>query len=148
MHTAFWWVNQKQSYREEREGRYLWAPLKSVVGSSLSHWESMAQVRAGDVVFHHARGIRALGTVVTAAVPSPMPPELPKMWERDGRLVRVEYSDLRKPIMADEIPLGRRVSERGPFASTGRVNQGYLYPLSNEFANWVLTTFAARLPKH
>ncbi len=141
---AFWWVNQKQSYKAEREGGYMWAPLVSAAGYPLSHWESMTLVRPGDVVFHHARGIRALGSVVAAAVPSPMPAELPEMWDRDGRIVKVDYADVLAPIMADEIPLDRRIAERGPFASTGRVNQGYLYPVSTAFAEWLLDTFSDR----
>jgi hypothetical protein len=43
-----------------------------------------------------------------------MPPELPDMWDRDGRLVRVDYSDLTQPIIADDIPLDRRIAERRP----------------------------------
>ena len=142
---AYWWVNQQQSYRPEREGGYMWAPLVNVAGQKLSHWESMELVRPGDVVFHHARGIRAIGIVAAAAQPSPMPPELPNMWDRDGRLVRVDYSDLPHPILADEIPIDRRIAERGPFASTGRVNQGYLYPLSTSLGEWLLEHFRDRV---
>ena len=142
---AFWWVNQKQSYRQEREGGYMWAPLLNVAGQALSHWESMTGVRPGDIVFHHARGVRAVGTVLTTAAAAPMPPELPSRWERDGRLVKVDYADIAQPVTAEEIPLARRISERGPFASTGRVNQGYPYQLSTEFGEWFLETFRSRL---
>lgn len=141
---AYWWVNQKQTYRAEREGGYLWAPLVDARGRPLSHWETMAKLRPNDVVFHHARGIRAVGVVAAAAVPAPMPPDLPDMWDRDGRIVRVDYADVLQPVRADEIPLARRITERGPFASTGRVNQGYLYSLSLGFAEWLLATYSER----
>jgi Domain of unknown function (DUF3883) len=66
------------------------------------------------------------------------------MWDRDGRPVKVDYADVATPITADEIPMDRRIAERGPFASTGRVNQGYLYPVSTRFGEWLLEAFRDR----
>jgi hypothetical protein len=49
----YWWVNQGQSYEQERRGGYMWAPVESH-GRRLSHWESMTQVGVGDRVIHYA----------------------------------------------------------------------------------------------
>src|SRR6266436_5935122 len=27
----FWWVNQNQTYRQEREGEYMWSPKRSAI---------------------------------------------------------------------------------------------------------------------
>jgi hypothetical protein len=94
----YWWVNQSQTYREEREAGILWAPKRSRNGRTIAHWESMAQVRPGDMVIHYANGaIRATGEVLAAAIEAPRPSEVEGDWERDGRLVRAAYDELDEP---------------------------------------------------
>ena len=63
-----WWVNQGRTFVQERTGGYLWAPLRSAAGYALVHWDSMAQLRPGDTIFHFAAGsLRALSTVLAPA---------------------------------------------------------------------------------
>jgi len=52
---AYWWVSQNKTYTEEREGGYLWAPKVDRDGNTQYHWETMLDVRSGDVVFSYFR---------------------------------------------------------------------------------------------
>ena len=141
----YWWVNQGQSYEQERRGGYLWAPVESH-GRRLSHWESMTQVGVGDRVVHYAnKMVRAVSTVTAVALDTLRPQELPESWGSDGRLVRCAYGDAAPPVGLDLIPLAWRLGETGgPFRYDGKVNQGYLYSLSDEFAARFMAQFGTR----
>ncbi len=59
---AYWWVSQNQTYRQERDGGYLWAPKSGSGGVVFAHWSNMTLVRPDDVIFSYARQfIGALG---------------------------------------------------------------------------------------
>lgn len=131
---AVWWVFQNKSYERSRDGGYLWAPLLDKAGHKKSHWETMAEVRPGDVVFS-CRGRKIVATNVArseaylADQPDPLDAEF---WEGRGRRVDVAYVDLPKAIAIDDLtdlfPL--LMGEQGPLANNGRGKQGYLYPVS------------------
>lgn len=143
-----WWVNQSQSYRQEREAGILWAPDRSADGRRLFHWDTMAEVAPGDLILHYAKqGVRALGDATAAAIDAPRPADLPVgMWALEGRLVRVHYRDALVPVSRDELPLEWRQREgsRGPFGQSGAVKQGYLFELSSAFAEEFTARFHAR----
>ena len=140
----YWWVNQGQSYEPERRGGYLWAPVASH-GRRLSHWDSMTEVSVGDRVIHYAKGVRAISTVTASALDTLRPHDLPDAWPSDGRLVRCAYGHAQQPVGLDEIPLDWRTAvSGGPFRSDGKVNQGYLYPLTDEFASRFMARFGQR----
>jgi hypothetical protein len=35
---AYWWVSQNRTFRQEREGGYLWAPKTGSGGVVFTHW--------------------------------------------------------------------------------------------------------------
>ncbi|RAO23336.1 hypothetical protein MED15_01176 [Micromonospora noduli] len=147
--TNYWWVNQGQTYPQERKAGILWAPKVQKNGVQPLHWQSMLDVRAGDVILHYAKGVRALSVVATAAVDAHRPGDLPEdMWDRDGRVVRTTYSEAADAIALDELLLDERLREPqgGPFDRAGKVKQGYLFPLSKTFGKSFTATFSDRFP--
>ena len=52
----YYWVNQGKTYKEEKAGGYLWAPIKNSKGNSFFHWENMTKLKPTDIVFHYCRG--------------------------------------------------------------------------------------------
>jgi hypothetical protein len=132
---TYWWVNQSQSWAQERAGSYMWAPLRGVGGRRVGHWDAMAGVRLGDIVFHYASGaIRAVGTVTAQPELAQRPAGLSDVWERDGRIVRVEVIDATPHLPLADIDLDARLAEvGGPFDRNGDIKQGYLYKLSDAF---------------
>lgn len=61
---AFWWVNQKQTYRHEIRGGYLWSPKRKSDGARNQFYDNMKIVAPGDLVFSYWNAaIRAIGVV-------------------------------------------------------------------------------------
>ena len=51
-----WWVNQGLTYHQEQAGGFLWAPRRNQGGRAFRHWDTLAEVKAGDVIVHYCRG--------------------------------------------------------------------------------------------
>ncbi|TDC31865.1 hypothetical protein [Micromonospora sp. KC213] len=147
--TNYWWVNQGQTYQQERKAGILWAPKVQKNGVQPLHWQSMLDVRPGDVILHYAKGVRAFSVVATAAVDAHRPGDLPEdMWDRYGRMIRTTYSEAPHPVALDELLPDERLREpqAGPFNRAGLVKQGYLFPLSKTFGESFTATFGDRFP--
>ena len=140
---AYWWVNQKQSYRQDRAGGFMWAPLGDAAGHALGPWEAMALVERGDIVFHYADGaVRAVSRVTHRAEIMPRPDDPPDNRGRDGRLVRVAMTDLMPPIPLAALPLEDRLTQLGgPFNVKGGVKRAYLFAISEPFGSALLERF-------
>lgn len=136
---AWWWVNQGQSYDEERDAGLLWAPKRGRNGARRAHWDAMEDLAEGDVVIHYARQyIRAVSIVTRTAVDARRPPSLPDdLWDAEGRAVLAQYTELQSPIHREEIPRSiRAAASPGPFQIDGGVKLGYLFPLPGPFVEW------------
>lgn len=72
----YWWVNQNQTFTQERSGGYLWSPKRKANGQRNQFYENMREVAPGDVVFSF-RGalIPAIGVIRSFVYESPKPSE-------------------------------------------------------------------------
>jgi MoxR-like ATPase len=139
-----WWVNQGDSYRRAREGGYIWAPLVNKKGSTQRYWETLKHVRPRDIVLNYAKTeIRYWSEALSDAQPSPRPdPDADQAWNDEGRRINLRYHDLGPRIPLEDIPIEwRQAEEGGPFRKDGAVNEGYLFPLSDNFAAKLKTRF-------
>jgi MoxR-like ATPase len=143
-----WWVNQGRTFDPERSGGYVWAPQRGEAGRIIAHHKSVAELQAGDIVLHYAKGlVRAVSVVREAGHEEARPPELPEEeWSREGYLAGVDYHDAPTPIALEEIPNDWRTEDQGPFTRHGGVKQGYLFPLSSRFVERFVDEFAPRWP--
>ena len=72
----YWWVNHRQTYRQELEGEYLWSPKKNQNGAKNLSYDNMIRVMPGDVVLSCAdAAIRAVGVALGRTREAPKPPE-------------------------------------------------------------------------
>lgn len=142
-----WWVNQGSSFKDESNGGYIWAPLKTKSGSVVQHHANVAEVRQGDGIIHYANGfIRSLGIVVSEPRKAPRPPQAHGSESvTDGYLASVGYTHLVEPLALDDIPIDWRLAEGGPFTKSGSVNVGYLYPLHRKFVQQMGDRLSDRL---
>jgi hypothetical protein len=103
-------------------------------------------LRPGHVIVHYANtAIRAIGQVSGWPEMRPKPDALSAgPWERDGHYAPVRYFPLDQPIPIAEVT--GRTSNSGPFATTGEVKQGYLFPLDSSFAQHLREQFLERWP--
>jgi len=142
---SVWWVNQGTSYRVQRDDGYLWAPVRTQGGYSVSYHTNVAELTPGDVVVHYANGaIRALGEVTGPAEQRPKPPGLPDRWGDEGHYAPVRYHELEQAIRISDVP--SRTTDAGPFTKDGDVKEGDLFALAPEFAETLQRTFASRWP--
>ena len=124
----------------------MFAPQYAANGRSVPHWETLLRLQRGDTIVHYANGsVRALSQVIEPYRIARRPIPRPGFdADRPGYLVRVAYDDAATPIARDEIPLEWRTDEGGPFTHSGRVRQGYLFPLSEAFKRQFVVTFGGR----
>lgn len=98
----YWWVNQKQTYRHEVPGNYLWSPKAKSDGSRNPYYDFMREVSPGDVIFSYANTfVRAIGLSASHAYEAPKPLEFGSSgayWDRIGWRVDVRFTELRNPV--------------------------------------------------
>ena len=49
---AFWWVNHKQTVRQETEGGYIWSPKRNANGAKNVSCDNLVRCQVGNVVFN------------------------------------------------------------------------------------------------
>lgn len=131
-----WWVNQGSTIQAEKNEGILWAPLVNSQGRKLYHWETMKEVKQGDIILHYSnKAIRYVSQVTDATIDAMKPGSMANTnWQEEGRLVRTEYEELVPPIMLQQFnqQIMRLNITQGPLHSGGGVNQGYLFRFSRQ----------------
>lgn len=144
---AFWWVNHKQTFKEEIQGGFLWSPKTNANGARNVSYHNLSRCSQGDVVFSYANGrISQIGMVEAVAITAQKPLEFGKIgenWSPEGWLVRVNWGPLRQPLVPQSFfeLLQPLLPERhSPISTTsGRGNQGiYLAELSEVLGQLLL----------
>lgn len=141
---TYWWVSQGVTYTKEYRGGYLWAPLISKSGKKIHHWESMKDVKNGDIVFSYvSQAIVAVSKVVSSPYEAIKPFNEGEDWQRQGVKINLEYFILEKPlklsIIIDDLQaILEKQSKHKPLNKWGQQNQGYLYPLIDEAGLFLL----------
>lgn len=102
----YWWVNHKQTIKQEIAGGYLWSPQTEVDGKRSQFYENMRRAAPEDKVVSYANGlIRYVGIVQDFASVAPRPPEfqeLGKQWNEIGWLLPMEWVSLPAPVRPRE----------------------------------------------
>lgn len=141
----YYWVNQGKTYKEEKKGGYLWAPLKNISGNPVFHWDTMDKLLINDIVFNYSNKA-VLGYSIVKSLPylTPKPAEFNwgVNWKDEGRMCDVEYYDFEQNLKLSDIPadiLRLFPKLHSPLISTGlAANQGYLYKISEECGSKIL----------
>lgn len=100
--SAYWWVNNKQTYVHEVGGNYLWSPTSRSDGARNEFYENMKRVRPGDTIFAFADAeIKAVGICSAPAILSAKPNEFGtsgKAWNEEGWRIPVAFTRLSQPL--------------------------------------------------
>lgn len=97
----YWWVNQKQTYRHEIGGGFLWSPKRKQNDHLNPFYEFMREVAPGDLVFSFADShIRAIGLAVSPCYDCAKPDfgAAGRVWGESGWRVDVRWTELRAPL--------------------------------------------------
>jgi putative restriction endonuclease len=154
--VAYWWVNHKQTYRQEIDGEYLWSPKKNKNGANNESYNNMTKVMPGDVVFSFAdAAVRAVGIALGRAREAPKPPEFASagdQWGTDpGWQVPVRFKELTAPLrpkehasqLAPVLP-----GKYSPIRASGDGNQGvYLAALADPMADKLTRLLAGQVER-
>lgn len=140
----FWWVNQGDSFKEARRLGALWAPLVDNGGHKQPSWETLDEVKPGDVVFHFAKKkVRGISTATSPSRIAEIRIRDRGQWQDLGREIEVESQDFDFTIDLDEIPNDLRLDSgsgvKTPFDARGKVKQGYLFSVPDQVANFLLS---------
>ena len=145
----YWWVNQGQTYREERDGGYLWSPKRKRGRDGLAtvrnpFYEYMREVAPGDMVFSYRDGhVVSCGLITSYGYDSPKPSEFGKNgknWSPYGWRVNVIYFETSPFRPKDQL---ERISpflreEHAPLKADGGGKELYLTKISPEFAGVII----------
>lgn len=91
-------MNQKQTYRHEVPGGFLWSPKRKRNGHMNPYYDFMREVSPGDLVFSFADArIRAYGIATSYAYEAPQPEEFGaagRRWDKIGWRVDVTFTEV------------------------------------------------------
>ena len=97
-----WWVNHKQTHRQELDGGYVWSPKTNRNGSRNQTYDNLTKTAVGDTVYSYANGeLRAVGIVVRPHEEVERPREFGvagEQWDASGWMVRVDWTRLEDPL--------------------------------------------------
>lgn len=138
---SYWWVSQKQTYRHEVTGGYLWSPKRGATGNVVRSYELMRSVLPGDIVFSYAGGfIKAVGVVSSICYGYPKPTEFGNAggnWNEAGWRVDVNYVEVSSPFRPRDhwdVLQSLLPDKYSPLQQNSNGNQAYLFDISFEFA--------------
>jgi putative restriction endonuclease len=142
----YWWVNQNQTFELEVPGGFLWSPKTKSDGAKNYFYDTMTEVKPGDVVFSYAGTvIKAVGVATGTAVSMLKPSEFAEVqnaWETEGWMVPVQFTLLSNPVapkdhMAILAPL--LPAKYAPLQANGNGLQGvYLTEVTGPLAQALL----------
>jgi hypothetical protein len=139
----YWWVNQNQTFRQERAGGFIWSPKRNADGGRNPFYEFMREVAPGDLVLSfEGTYIRAVAIAQSHCYECPKPAEFGATgpnWENIGWKVDVHYHDLIHQLKpADHMSVIRpRLAEHyAPLLPDGRGKQAiYLTSVPEDLMN-------------
>jgi putative restriction endonuclease len=141
----YWWVNQKQTYAQEKAGGYIWSPQKGAGGRRIQFYENMREVSPGDIVFSYVSGfVVSVGIIQTTGYDASKPTDFGAAgteWSFDGWCVDVEYHEIDNRLNPrDHIDHIRPLlpDMYSPLQANGNGNQVYLCAISKELGAYLV----------
>jgi len=146
----YWWVNHKQTFRQEFQGGYVWCPKLRSNGTRNHFYETLREVRAGDLILSYAHAaVQGFGFASTHCYSCPRPDEFGKAgdtwdlrgWRSDVRFHRFSEPFRTAGFAAKIAPL---LSEKyAPIRADGFGNQGaYFSEIAKPLALFILNRAA------
>lgn len=138
----FFVVMQNKTFKEENEGEFLWAPKTNKDGNKVFHWTNMTNIKKGDIIFSsYEKKLVSINIAQCSYYESENPFLSNEDWEKSGWMIDLKYHLLDEPIFIEkhkEQILRLKADKYSSFNKNGTCNQGYLFELSNDLANYFL----------
>lgn len=142
----YWWVNHKQTFRQEVDGEYLWSPKLEANGRRSHFYDNMRIADRGDLVLSYANQlIKYVGIVSDSAISAPKPNEFRSTgdyWSNEGWRLPIYWIELPQSVYPKEIfsEIKNYFSKKySPLNDQGNGNQkAYLSEISEELFNSII----------
>jgi putative restriction endonuclease len=151
----FWWVNHKQTVRQEVGGGYLWSPKKEANGARSQFYDNMREAAPGDMVISFAHShINFIGVITNYALSAPKPEEFGNVgsyWEAEGWLLPVDWQPVPAPVkpkdLLSEIQslLPDKYSPINPYTGNGN-QKAYLAEINKNLFDVIVDRGAFNIP--
>lgn len=133
----YFFVSQRQTYREEHSQGYLWAPRDDVW-----HHKTMSEVKKGDVIIQYIGKIVGVGIALKDCYNFDRPEDNGfNRWEKQGYKVDVEQFHFVTQVEKESVKealLKSQPKYHAPLNINGGVNQGYLFPANEAMVDIIL----------
>ena len=143
-----WWVNHKQTVRQETGGGYLWSPKTEANGGVSQFYNNMVRAEPGDLVLSYADGVIGhVGCVTDFALTAPKPETLGSVggyWGAEGWLLPTAWTavspSIRPKDFIDKLGplLPAKYSPIDPESGNGR-QKAYLAEISSAAFDLVMS---------
>ncbi len=138
----YWFVNLGKYYNAQRNGQFIWAPIKNEFGSVLQHWENLMYINKGDIILCNKKGnIMAIAIANGPAYSCNIPDSFEQSWRPEGRRVDLTFYDLKKPFRFKDYKdeyLNDIDYDKNPFDVNGNAKLGYLFPIEKHIAEFLI----------
>lgn len=138
------YVYQGDTYLEERDGGYVWAPKLNKNGQKNNGYTMMTNIKKGDYIFHNCSGkVMAISIAKTDCYDSEKPAELTRVpieWNNDGYRIDTTYYELDNPLIVTEYKnwIKEHYKKYSAFTIKGTGKQQYMCALDDEHAEYLL----------
>ena len=147
---SIFYVFQGKTYKQERDGGYVWSPKLTKDGRKNPGYENMKDVHKGDFILHNNNGeVVAISVANSNCFSAAQPTELKNAqkdieWDDDGYRINLDYYELKVPFQITFYQefLARTFSEDSAFDKRGIGKSQYMCHLSNIHASFILTQAA------
>ena len=133
----YFFVSQRQTYKEEHSQGYLWAPRDDVW-----HHKTMSDVKKGDAIIQYTGEIVGIGVALKDCYDFDRPEgDGFQRWEKQGYKVELEQFHFITPVKKDSVKvalLKNQPEYHAPLNVNGGVNQGYLFPANEAMVDIIL----------
>lgn len=141
-----YFVSQGATFKQEKAGKYIWAPLETKSGLKVHHWDRMLDIKIGDIIIHYEnKKIYALSKAKTTAYLSKNPFPNDEIWEKNGRKVDLTLVEFESPIItgsnleiSEQLYHAQNNQKHFPFNKNKTINQGYLFKSNIEMLEIIL----------
>lgn len=137
----YWWVNHKQTFRQEFGGKYIWCPKRKKNNHISPYYETVREVRPGDLVFSYAHAVvQGFGFATSHCYSCPRPNEFGKVgnaWDKRGWRADIDFQRFSKPLRTAshaELIAPLLPSKYSPLKPNGFGNEAYFTQISRELA--------------
>lgn len=152
MIRRIFWVMQNRTFKEERQGKYVWSPQTNKSGGKNKGYELMKMIHKGDIIISCVAGnIVAISEAKTNCYEAPKPGEIlnsvnDQNWKREGYRVDLNYKDLKNKYYIDEYDRKwtvKHFSEDSPFQKDGKSKTRYMNYICYEQAKYFIDKILA-----